>query len=251
MTRIIAISNQKGGVGKTTSALNIGSALAIEGKRVLLIDLDPQCNLSKSFGLIDPEKHIYGVLLREYSIKETVFKVRDNLLMVPCSKNLAAFERNNAGDIESFYILKEQLEILTSKVQIDFIVLDCPPSLGLISSNAYVAAQEIYTPMEAQEFSIDGLEEVLKTVLKIKKRLNETLEIKGVFFTRFHGRKLISKEVQEYLHTNFPSLLLQTSIRECVRLKESPSARKDIFSYAPDSNGASDYRSLAQEILEK
>lgn len=175
MTRIIAISNQKGGVGKTTSALNIGSALAIEGKRVLLIDLDPQCNLSKSFGLIDPERHIYGVLLNEYPIKDTVYKIRDNLLMVPCSKNLAAFERNNSGDIESFYKLKEQLEILCSKVQIDFILMDCPPSLGLICTNAYVAAHEIYTPMEAQEFSIDGLEEVLKTVEKVQNRLNKSL----------------------------------------------------------------------------
>lgn len=251
MTRIIAISNQKGGVGKTTSSLNIASAIALEGKKVLLIDLDPQSNLTKSFGITDPEKNIYGVLLKEYPIKETVFKVRDNLLLVPCSKNFAAFERNNSGDIESFYTLKEQLDEITSKTHIDFIVIDCPPSLGIISTNAYVAAHEIYTPMEAQEFSIDGLEEVIKTIAKIKKRLNEHLELKGVFFTRFHGRKLISKEVQEYLQEFFPNLLLQTSIRECVRLKESPSARQDIFGFAPDSNGAADYRSLAQEILYK
>jgi len=248
-SRVIAISNQKGGVGKTTSSLNLAAALALNGKRTLLIDLDPQSNLTKSLGVYDPAKNIYGLLLKEYSVKETVVKIRPNLLLIPASKNLAAFEQNSGTNPDAFYILQEELEELTKSVDIDFIILDCPPSLGLLSVNAYVAASEVYTPLESQEFSLDGLDEVIKTITKMKKRLNPDLKLSGVFFTRHHRRKLISQEVENILQNDYPGLLLNTGIRECVQLKESPSARKDIFEYAPESNGATDYRNLANEIL--
>lgn len=249
-SRVIAISNQKGGVGKTTSSLNLAAALALNGKRTLLIDLDPQSNLTKSLGVYDPAKNIYGLLLKEYSVKETVVvKIRPNLLLIPASKNLAAFEQNSGTNPDAFYILQEELAELTKSVDIDFIILDCPPSLGLLSVNAYVAASEVYTPLESQEFSLDGLDEVIKTISKMKKRLNPDLKLSGVFFTRHHKRKLISQEVENIIKQDYPGLLLNTGIRECVQLKESPSARKDIFEYAPDSNGAKDYRNLADEIL--
>lgn len=249
MGKVIAIANQKGGVGKTTSSINIAAALAINGKRTLLMDIDPQSNCSKSFGIINPEKHIYGVLLKEYSIKESVVKIRKNLLLIPSSKNLAAFEQNSGTNPDAFYILQEELAELTKTVDIDFIILDCPPSLGLLSVNAYVAASEVYTPLESQEFSLDGLDEVIKTIDRMKKRLNPELELSGVFFTRHHKRKLISQEVENIIKEDYPGLLLNTGIRECVQLKESPSARKDIFEYAPESNGAVDYRNLSHEIL--
>ncbi|SMG49427.1 chromosome partitioning protein [Marivirga sericea] len=249
MTRTIAISNQKGGVGKTTSSLNIAASLALKGNRVLLIDLDPQANLSKSCGITNPKKHVYGVLLKEYAIKDTVVKIRKNLLLIPASKNLAAFEQNSGTNPDAFYILQEELTELTKSVSIDFIILDCPPSLGLLSVNAYVAASEVYTPLESQEFSLDGLDEVIKTINKMKKRLNPDLKLSGVFFTRHHRRKLISQEVENIIQNDYPGLLLNTGIRECVQLKESPSARKDIFEYAPESNGATDYRNLANEIF--
>jgi chromosome partitioning protein len=248
-SRIIAISNQKGGVGKTTSSLNLAAALALEGNRVLLIDLDPQANLSKSCGIVDPEKHVYGVLLKEYAIKETVAKIRKNLLLIPASKNLAAFEQNSGTNPDAFYILQEELWELTKSVDIDFIIIDCPPSLGLLSVNAYVAASEVYTPCDSSEFSLDGLEEVIKTISKMRKRLNPDLQLAGVFFTRHHKRKLISQEVERVIQKDYPGLLLKTSIRECVQLKESPSARKDVFDYSPICHGAEDYRNLANEIL--
>lgn len=248
MTRIISISNLKGGVGKTTSSLNIAAALAIRGKKVLLIDLDPQCNLSKSLGADTTEKDIYGVLLKEYPIKSAVFKVRDNLLLIPGSKNFPAFEKNHGGDYESFFFLKERLEELLSRTEVDYVLIDCPPSLNLISTNAYVASKEIFVPLEAQEFSLDGLDLVAETVAKINKRLNPDLKIAGAFFTRFHQRKLISQEVKKILEEDYPSLLMNTTIREDVRLKESPSYKKDIFAYAPESNGAIDYFELATEI---
>jgi chromosome partitioning protein len=161
---------------------------------------------------------------------------------------LGAFEQNSGTNPDAFYILREELDELTKTVDIDFIILDCPPSLGLLSVNAYVAASEVYTPCESSEFSLDGLEEVIKTISKMRKRLNADLQLAGVFFTRHHKRKLISQEVERIIQKDYPGLLLKTSIRECVQLRESPSARKDIFEYAPESNGSTDYRDLANEI---
>lgn len=250
MTRIISLSNQKGGVGKTTSTLNIGAALALQGYRVLLIDLDPQCNLSKSLGLNDSDKNVYSILLKECTVRESVYKVRDNLLLIPGTKNLSSFERTNDLDIDSFYLLKEKLEELTSKVEIDFIIIDCPPSLGLISTNAYAASKELLVPLEAQEFSLDGLDLVLDTLKKVNSRLNPDLHLAGAFFTRYHHRKLISREINNLLSKEYPNILLDTNIRECVQLKESPSYKQDVFAYAPDSNGAKDYMKLSQEIIE-
>ena len=250
MTRIIALSNQKGGVGKTTSTLNIGAALALKGKRVLLIDVDPQCNLSKSLDATNDEFDIYGVLLREYPVKSAVFKVRPNLLLIPGSKNLPAFERNHGGDYESFYFLKTRLEEILSMYQIDYVLIDCPPSLNLISTNAYVAANEVVVPVEGQEFSLDGLSLVAETVHKVNGRLNPNLKLSCAFFTRHHHRKLISKEVARTIESEYPNLLLETHIRECVQLKESPSYKQDIFAYAPESNGAKDYMELAKKIDE-
>jgi len=248
MTRIISISNLKGGTGKTTSSINLAAALAIKGQRVLLLDLDSQCNLSKTFGITDAERNIYGILLEEYSIKSAVFKIRDRLLLIPGTKNLPAFERNHGGDFESFYFLKERLEELLSKFEIDYIIIDCPPSLNLISTNAYVASHEILVPLEAQEFSLDGLDLVSETLQKVNKRLNPNLKLLGAFFTRYHHRKLISKEMLKLINEEYPGVLIDTHIRECVQLKESPSYRKDIFSYAPESNGAIDYKNLADKI---
>lgn len=248
MTRIISISNQKGGVGKTTSTLNIGAALALKGKRVLLVDMDPQCNLTKSLGADKGEQDIYGVLLKEYSVKSAVFKIRDNLLLIPGSKNFPAFERNHGGEFESFFYLKEQLDELLARVEIDFVLIDCPPSLNLISTNAYVASKEIIVPLEAQEFSLDGLDLVSETLRKVNKRLNPGLKIVGAFFSRYHHRKLISREICKIIEQEYPDILIDNHIRECVQLKESPSYKKDVFSYAPESNGAKDYMNLAIEI---
>jgi chromosome partitioning protein len=249
MTRIIAISNQKGGVGKTTSSLNLAAALVLKGFKVLLVDLDPQSNLTKSLGISNPSKNIYGILLNEYSIKETILKIRKNLLLIPASKNLAAFEQNSGTDLDSFYKLQEELSELANSIELDFIIIDCPPSLGLLTVNAYVAASEVYAPIEGQEFSLDALLEVKISIDKIRKRINPNLKLSGVFFTRHHKRKLISQEVEKIIHQDYPGLLMNTHIRETVQLKESPSAHKDIFEYAPNSNGAEDYMQLANEIL--
>ncbi len=247
MKKIIAFSNQKGGVGKTTSALNVGAAIALRGHKVLLFDLDPQANLSKSLGLGSPEVTIYDVLTKGVPIREAVYKVRNNLLVVPCTKKFSNIELEAATNPKALFALKKA--IANVKSQCDYVILDCPPSLGLITTSAMIAANEVYTPLEAQEFSIDGLSEVQKTIVDVQEDLNPGISLSGVFFTRHNPRKLISQDMEHIVNEKYPNMLMNTHIRECVQLKESPSIRKDVFEYDAESNGAEDYMNLAEEIL--
>ncbi|QSE99188.1 ParA family protein [Fulvivirga lutea] len=248
MTRVISISNQKGGVGKTTSTLNIGAALAIAGKKTLLIDMDPQCNLSKSLGAEKCENDIYGLLIEDCSIRSAVFKIRKNLLLIPGSKNFPVFEKNYGSDINSFFLLRDKLESLLENSIVDYVLIDCPPSLGLISTNAYLASDNVIVPLEAMEFSLDGLDLVNESVERLSKKLNPDLRLLGAFFTRYDHRLLVTKETESIVHKEYPGLLLESNIRQCTKLRESPSNREDIFSYAPESNGAQDYNLLANKL---
>ena len=247
---VLAISNQKGGVGKTTSVSAVAELLSKKGKRVVMIDLDPQANLSKGLGVEAPSNTIQGVLFDEYPIEEAVVPINDNLLLVPCTKALANFEIEMLNEIGREYILKNKLSALNQ--QCDYVILDSPPSLGLLTINALSAADSVYVPIHAQKYSLDGLQEVLETINKIKEFINPNLSFKGAYFNQYDARKLLTRaltdEVKEMIGEE---QLLKTYIRVNVALQEAPTLGKSIFEYAPDSNGAQDFSQLTDEILQR
>lgn len=253
MPRILTFTNQKGGVGKTTSALNVGACLSELGHNVLLVDLDPQGNLTQSLLPETPRDTIFTLLLEECSLEDALVHVKDRLSLIPCSAKFANFERQFAADADSQFVLKDFVESLlkASAGQIDYIVFDTPPALGLITLNALVASREVYIPMHSQEYSLTGLQQVMSVADKIKKRINTKLEIKGVFFTRHNPRKQISRNMIEVLKEDHPGLVMNTFVRVNVALEESPSLRLDVYRYAPESNGAADYRKLTKEIIQR
>ncbi|MDX2191496.1 MAG: ParA family protein [Bacteroidota bacterium] len=247
MTKIIAISNQKGGVGKTTSSINIGAGLANKGFRVVLVDLDPQGNMSSGLGLKKPEFTIHGALLNEYKVK--AYPIKERLALIACDNAFSSFEKLKGDEMDREYLLRDLLEPLKSKC--DFIILDCPPSLGLITVNAFTAANEVLIPLEAQLFSTDGLEKVVEMVQKITKRLNPDLVIKGIFFTRYSKRTILKRDTLEEIKSAYPQLVYDNYIRESIALGEAPHVGKDIFSYAIESAGSHDYNQLIEEYLFK
>jgi chromosome partitioning protein len=247
MAKTISILNQKGGVGKTTSTINIGSWMATLGYKVLLIDLDPQANLTAAFGIINPEFTIYGTMLNEYPIK--AYQLDDTLSLVASTPNLSGLERSLANEIDKEFILQEKIKAVSNAF--DIIILDCPPSLGLITINALVASSSVYTPLEAQLFSTDGLLKVFEMVNKIQKRLNPMIEIKGIFFTRYDKRKILKRDILESISKEYPELILKSYIRENISLSEAPHVGMDIFKYDANAIGCIDYSDLAEEILTK
>ncbi|UOQ69161.1 ParA family protein [Hymenobacter volaticus] len=245
MSKIIAFTNQKGGVGKTTSTANIGAGLARAGQRVLLVDLDPQINLTRGLGLMDAEFNVYGALLHEYKVK--AYPIQERLALIAGSPALSSFEKVKGDELDREFLLKDLLEPLRERC--DYILLDCPPALGLITLNAYACADALYIPLEAQLYATEGLEKVLEMVARVKRRLNPTLAVGGIFFTRFDSRKVLRRETAEVVRDKYPELVLTSTIRETIALGEAPHLGQDIFSYAPASAGAADYQSLVQEIL--
>ena len=249
--KIISFANRKGGVGKTTSALNVGAGLALAGKRVLLIDLDPQANLSQSLLKENPANTIFTLVMQECSVTDAVFKIKKKLYLIPCGTTFARFEKQFAGESDSQFILADFLDAMKKQYdkKFDYIIFDCPPSLGLITINAFVASHDVYIPMEAQQFSLEGLNQVRVEVEKIQKRSNKALQIKGLFFSSHNPRTYISRDMTELLNRDYPGLLMNTFIRRNVALEESPSMRQDVFEYDPESKGAEDYVNLVKEIV--
>ncbi|MFW5725359.1 MAG: ParA family protein [Bacteroidota bacterium] len=247
MGKIIAISNHKGGVGKTTSAINIGAGLALKGKKVLLIDMDPQANMSQSLGIEDSQTGIYEAMKGNGGLE--MIKVRKNLHLVPASNGLGGAELELAAEAGREFILRELLD--TKKENFDFILIDCPPSLGLLTINAFTAADEIFIPMQAQYLALQGIGKMLGLVDKIQKRLNPSLEISGIFITQFDRRKVLNRYVMDTLESHFGEKVFKTRIRNNVALAEAPNDGCDIFSYQPSSNGAFDYQQLVKEILSR
>jgi chromosome partitioning protein len=246
MKQVLVISNQKGGVGKTTSAVSIAAALARLDKRVVLVDLDPQCNLTKGLGLGEAAHNVYGALLGEYRLKAYAAGPQ-NLAVVAGSPALSALEHTKGNEPNREFLLRELLAPLAERC--DFIVIDCPPALGLITLNAYACAHDVLIPLEAQQYALDGLEKVLEFVTRVQQRFNPTLKVGGIFFTKHDKRKVLRRQMAELVHSQHPELLLATTIRESIALGEAPSAGLDIFSYAPASAGASDYQALVTELL--
>ena len=245
MSRVIAISNHKGGVGKTTSALNIGAGLNSLGKKILLVDLDPQANLSQSLGITEPEINIYGALRGRYPLQPV--EITEGLDLIPSTLDLSGAEVELTGEAGREYILKELIDPLRSSY--DFILIDSPPSLGLLTINAFTASDEVYIPLQAQYLALQGLTKLLEVVDKIQRRLNKDLTIGGVFITQYDGRKVLNRDVVTAIEGHFKDKVFKTKIRDNVALAEAPARGVDIFRYNSKSYGAEDYLSLCREIL--
>ncbi len=243
----IAIGNQKGGVGKTTSTACIGAALALQGRRVLLIDLDAQQNLT--FTLTqneDPETSIYDTLVKDQSLP--IVPIRENLDLVPASLDLARAEIDMATMMAREGILKSYLD--EQKEKYDYILMDCSPSLGIVTTNALVAADELYIPLTVEALPLKGLTMLDDIVREVKRRVNPMLELGGVFFTRFNNRKL-NREVISMVEKRYGEKVFQTKIRENISIAEMPLSGQTIFEYEPKSNGAADYQALVDEIISR
>lgn len=245
MTHIIAIANHKGGVGKTTSTQNIGVGLSKKGKKVLLVDLDPQGNLSDAFGFEEVETSIYDALTEKADMP--VLTIDKKLDLVPSSLDLSVAEIELSGKTGREYVLKDLIDSV--KDQYDYILIDCPPSLGLLTINALTSCTEVYIPLDAQYFSMKGLDKLIFIINQIKKRLNKKVDIQGVFLTQFDSRVVVNKNVAQMVADSFPKKIFKSKIRKNVALVEAPIESKDIFAYAPKSNGAKDYTALVKEIL--
>ncbi len=246
MTQIIAIVNQKGGTGKTTTAVNLGRAIADMGKRVLLLDLDPQGSLSYYLGANSNVWTISDVILGDISLNNAIIQ-RENLEIIPADISLADLEVSLAGYPQREFIIKK---LLLQAPQYDYILMDCSPSLSVMTINALTAAKYIIIPLQMEVLSIHGLELMLETVERIKKNLNPTLEIMGILPLMYDRKRRITQEVLAHIVKTYSFLyMFDTLIRMDVKLVEAPSYGKSVFSYAPDANGAQDYMKLAKEVV--
>ncbi len=252
MGRIIAIANQKGGVGKTTTAINLSAALADAGKKVLVIDLDPQGNTSSGFGLDKEDfedKNVYQLMLDECSIKESMISLENipNLTIIPSSVDLAAAEIELIGENEREYILKNAVDYI--KDDFDFVMIDCPPSLNVLTVNAMTTADSILVPIQCEYYALEGIGQLIHTIDLVHDRLNPRLEIDGVVFTMYDARTKLSAEVINTVKQNLNAKVYQTIIPRNVRLAEAPSHGLPINLYDNKSSGAESYRNLAKEMI--
>ncbi|MCJ7856143.1 AAA family ATPase [Lachnospiraceae bacterium NSJ-143] len=250
--RIIAVANQKGGVGKTTTAVNLSACLAEAGKKVLIIDADPQGNTTSGLGLEknNVEKTIYEILLDESSIEDTIVGTCvDGLFIIPSNINLSGAEIELIGRDKREYILTEAVGKI--KNEYEFIIIDCPPSLNLITINALTASDTVLVPIQCEYFALEGLEQLLHTIGLVKKRLNPSLEMEGVVFTMYDARTNLSMEVVEEVKKDLGDNIYKTIIPRNVRLGEAPSHGLPITMYDSRSKGAESYRLLAEEVIEK
>ena len=251
MGRTIAIANQKGGVGKTTTAINLSAALAEKGKKVLTIELDPQGNTTSGLG-IDKNNckyTVYELMLDECSIKQCIrSNIYDNLCLIPSNVNLSAAEIELIGVKDKEYILKNEVEWI--KDDFDYIIIDCPPSLNMLTVNGMTTADSVIVPIQCEYYALEGLSQLLHTINLVKERLNPRLTIEGVVFTMYDARTNLSLQVVENVKNNLNQQIYKTIIPRNVKLAEAPSYGLPITIYDGKSAGAESYRQLAQEVIQ-
>jgi chromosome partitioning protein len=252
--RRVAFMNQKGGVGKTTCTVNLGAALAEAGLRILLVDLDPQANLSLHLNLDvhSLKESTYTVLCRGKQVKDAVLRdVVPNVSVLPANIDLAGAEVELVGAVARETVLRDRLRPFLEEVQLDFVLIDCPPSLGLLSLNALTAVQEVFIPLQTEFFALQGMARLLEVVELIRERLNPALEVRTIVPTLFDTRTSLSREVLGEIRRFFGDKVANTVIHTNVRLAEAPSHGSSVLAYAPRSRGAEDFRRLAREVLDK
>lgn len=252
MERIIAITNQKGGVGKTTTAINLSAALAEMGKKVLVIDMDPQGNTTSGLGFEkgEIENTSYELLIGAVSVEDCLNTNEiENITLIASNMNLAAAEIELIGINEKEYILKREIEKIQD--QFDFVIIDCPPSLNMLTINALTTATSVIVPIQCEYYALEGLSQLIHTVELVQERLNPDLEIEGVVFTMYDARTNLSLQVVENVKSNLNQAIYKTIIPRNVRLAEAPSHGLPINLYDPKSTGAESYQLLAEEVVNK
>jgi len=249
---IVSIANQKGGVGKTTTAINLAAALAMRGRRTLLIDMDPQSNSSMSYlDIRTIERSLYDVLsdtqcaLANVVVESSV----KNLSVAPARIALAKLEAKLVGEMDAHFRLKDRLEPI--REEYEFIVIDCPPTLGLLTANALVASSHLLVPIQSSYFALEGTDDLLETVEKVRARANPDLRLLGVLITMHDRRTAIARDIRNQIRTVFGDLVFATVISKSVRLEESPAYKEPIFTFAPESSGATEYYRLCEEVIDR
>ena len=251
MGKIIAIANQKGGVGKTTTSINLSACFAEKGKKVLVIDTDPQGNTTSGFGIDknNLEDTIYELILGECSIGDCIIKnVVENVSVLPANVNLAAAEIELIGIDKKEYILKNEVDYV--KEEYDFIIIDCPPSLNMLTINAMTTADSVLVPIQCEYYALEGLSQLIHTINLVKERLNPDLDMEGVVFTMYDSRTNLSMQVVENVKSNLNQRIYGTLIPRNIRLAEAPSHGMPINLYDAKSAGAEAYMRLAEEVIE-
>jgi len=249
---VIAIANQKGGVGKTTTAINLAAAIARKKKRTLLIDLDPQANSSLTFISLEEVAHsVYDVLSNSHLSLSDIVKPTKwaNLCLAPSKIALAKLEANLVGQFDAPFRLKDALA--SSRKDFDVIVIDTPPTLGIMTVNALVAASYLLVPIQSSYYALEGTDDLLETLERVRARPNPELQLLGVLVTMFDKRTNLARDIHKQVRRVFGDKVFKTVITKNVRLEESPAYRETIFSYAPDSSGAEEYERLAREVLQR
>ena len=250
MGKVIAIANQKGGVGKTTTSINLSASLAAKGKKVLVVDTDPQGNTTSGFGVDknDVENTVYELLLGECSVREAIIKdVVPGVSIIPSNVNLAAAEIELIGIEKKEYILKNEIDWI--RADYDYIMIDCPPSLSMLTINAMTTADSVLVPIQCEFYALEGLSQLIHTINLVKERLSPDLAMEGIVFTMYDSRTNLSEQVVENVKENIEYKVFNTMIPRNIRLAEAPSYGQPISMYDPKSAGAEAYMNLADEII--